>query len=132
MDVFNRTLDFFLSHLPDSIIPFWDFDFSDGSNEPRDSSALAIACCGMMEMSNLLGESSSRAKALKLLGELYRKCAVKDPKISNGQLLHGVYCRKTPTNDAKNRGVDECNTWGDYFYVEALKRAVSPEWKAYW
>lgn len=86
----------------------------------------------MMEMSNLLGESSSRAKALKLLGELYRKCAVKDPKISNGQLLHGVYCRKTPTNDAKNRGVDECNTWGDYFYVEALKRAVSPEWKAYW
>ena len=56
----------------------------------------------------------------------------KDPAISDGQLLHGVYCRKSPTNDARDRGVDECNTWGDYFYVEALKRVVTPGWKAYW
>ena len=132
LDVFRRTLKFFLTHLPDSVIPYWDFDFTDGSTESRDSSALAIACCGMLEMSDLLGEDELRAKASKLMGELYRKCAVKDPLLSNGQLLHGVYCRKTPTNDARDRGVDECNTWGDYFYVEALKRLVDPGWKAYW
>ena len=73
-----------------------------------------------------------RKKAEKLLGVLYRECAVKDPAVSDGQLLHGVYCRKSPTNDARDRGVDECNTWGDYFYVEALKRVVTPGWKAYW
>ena len=132
LDVFNRTLDFFLEHLPASIIPYWDFDFTDGSDEPRDSSALAVAICGMLEMSDLLDRPGLRKKAEKLLGVLYRECAVKDPAISDGQLLHGVYCRKSPTNDARDRGVDECNTWGDYFYVEALKRVVTPGWKAYW
>ena len=132
LDVFRRTLSYFLRHLPDSVIPYWDFDFTDGSDEPRDSSALAVAICGMLEMSDLLGDEELRVKAGKLLGVLYRGCAVKDPSISNGQLLHGVYCRKSPTNDARDRGVDECNTWGDYFYVEALKRIVTPGWKAYW
>ena len=132
LDVFERTLSYFLEHLPQSVIPFWDFDFTDGSTESRDSSALAILCCGMMEMSDLTGNVKLRNDAVKLLGELYRKCAVKDPAISNGQLLHGVYCRKTEFNDGEDLGVDECNTWGDYFYVEALMRALNPGWKAYW
>ena len=132
MDVFKRTLRFFLEHLPDSVIPYWDFDFTDGSDEPRDSSALAVAVCGMLEMSDLICDEKLRKDATVLLGELYRKCAAKDPKVSNGQLLHGVYCKKSPTNDARDRGVDECNTWGDYFYVEALKRVVTPHWPAYW
>lgn len=132
VDVFERTLDFFLDHLPASIIPYWDFDFTDGSSEPRDSSALAVAICGMLEMSDLTGRKELRSQAEKLMGVLYRKCAAKDTSVSNGQLLHGVYCKKSPTNDAIDRGVDECNTWGDYFYVEALKRILTPGWKAYW
>ena len=132
LDVFDRTLRFFLAHLPQSVIPYWDFDFDDGSGEPRDSSALAVAICGMLEMSDLLNRPDLKSDADKLLGVLYRTCAVKDPSLSNGQLLHGVYCKKSPTNDARNRGVDECNTWGDYFYVEALKRISTPGWKAYW
>lgn len=131
-NVFHKTLGFFLEHLPDSIVPYWDFDFDDGSDEPRDSSALAIAICGMMEMSNNLDDPCLRETALKLLPPLYEMCAVKDPSVSNGQLLHGVYCKHTPTNSAKNRGIDECNTWGDYFYVEALMRVKNPSWQAYW
>lgn len=131
-NVFDRTLAYFLSHLPESVIPYWDFDFDDPSDEPRDSSALAIAICGMYEMSDLIGDVKLRDVADRLLGVLYRKCAVKDPALSNGQLLHGVYCKKTPTNDARDRGVDECNTWGDYFYVEALMRSKNPGWQAYW
>ncbi len=131
-DVFRKTLDFFLHHLPGSVVPYWDFDFGDGSGEPRDSSALAIAICGMLEMSDDLHDPSLREAALGLLPPLYEMCAVKDPSVSNGQLLHGVYCKHTPTNSAKNRGIDECNTWGDYFYVEALMRAKNPMWRAYW
>lgn len=132
LDVFDRTLGFFLTHLPASVIPYWDFDFSDGSGEPQDSSALAVAVCGMFEMASNTRDVELSKKAMNLLEVLFDKCAVKDPSVSNGQLLHGVYCKKTPTNDARDRGVDECNTWGDYFYVEALKRAVSPQWQAYW
>ena len=31
----------------------------------------------------------------------------------------------------ENRGVDECNTWGDYFYMELLTR-LEKDWKMYW
>lgn len=130
--VFQKTLGFFMDHLPASVVPYWDFDFTDGSDEPRDSSALAIAICGMLEMSRDLKDLSLRKVALDLLPPLYEMCAVKDPSLSNGQLLHGVYCKHTMTNTAKDRGIDECNTWGDYFYVEALMRAKNPLWKAYW
>ncbi len=30
----------------------------------------------------------------------------------------------SPYNTCNNRGVDECLTWGDYYYVEALLRYI--------
>ena len=69
--------------------------------------------------------------AKQLVAALVTHCAVSDPKISNGQLLHGTYARKSDFNTVRNRGVDECNTWGDYYYFEALTRLVT-DWKVYW
>ena len=45
---------------------------------------------------------------------------------SNGILKHAVYSMP------HNNGVDECNIWGDYYYMEALMRIMNPEWKSYW
>lgn len=131
---FKEVTDYFISHLPKDLVPFWDFDFTDGSTEPRDSSSAAIAVCGMLEMAKYLEKSESdyyREVALKILKSLIDNYSVKDPKVSNGQLLHGVYARKSPNNPCNNNGVDECNTWGDYFYFEALTR-VKKDWKLYW
>ena len=50
---------------------------------------------------------------------------------SNGLLLHGTYARSSEENTCKDRGVDECNTWGDYFYLEALRRRCGT-WNPYW
>ena len=44
---------------------------------------------------------------------------------SNGLLLHATYSKPA------NIGVDECNIWGDYFYMEALTRLYK-DWKLYW
>ena len=134
LDVFRKTLSFFLSHLPEDIIPYWDFDFMFPSTEPKDSSALAICICGMLEASKYVDKDESEeliTSAKKLMRVLYKEAAVKDPSISNGQLLHGTYARKSPYNPCRNRGVDECNIWGDYFYVEALAR-LSSDWNPYW
>ena len=67
----------------------------------------------------------------KMLRALIDHCAVKDRKESNGLLLHGTYARDSKENTCTNRGVDECNTFGDYFYLEALIR-MSKDWKLYW
>ncbi len=134
IDIFRKVTDYFLEHLPDDLIPYWDFDFDNGSSEPRDSSAAAIAVCGILEMSKYLenGEASHYRKAAKrLLAALWEKCAVRSPEESNGLLLHGTYARGTPTNPCTDRGVDECNTWGDYFYLESLIR-LTGDWDLYW
>ncbi len=133
-DIFKRLTAFFLEHLPEDQLPYWDFDFTTGSDEPRDSSASAIAICGMLEMSKYLNKQDAKyytSEAKRLLDVLIDKCAVKDPKISNGLLLHGTYARQSPYNPCNNRGVDECNTWGDYYYLEALMRSEK-DWDSYW
>ena len=134
MDVFKKVTTFFLDRLPESVIPYWDFYFTEGSSEPRDSSALAIALCGMLEMAEYVDDDFAhylKDAASRLCRRLWQDCAVKDPSVSNGQLLHGTYARKSPYNPCKNRGVDECSTWGDYFYAEALIR-LQKKWNPYW
>ena len=48
-----------------------------------------------------------------------------------GLLLHGTYSKKSPYNTCTQEGVDECTSWGDYFYLEALTR-LAGGWKPYW
>ncbi|MFV0343534.1 MAG: glycoside hydrolase family 88 protein [Anaerocolumna sp.] len=134
IDLFYRVTDYFIEHLPEDLVPYWDFDFDTGSEEPRDSSASAIAICGIYEMIKYLEpEQAARYKeaADKMLRALIEHCANDDIKISNGLLLHGTYARDSKENTCKNRGVDECNTWGDYFYLEALVR-LTKDWELYW
>lgn len=133
-DIFYKVTDFFIDNLPKDLVPYWDFEFSDPSTESRDSSAAAIAVCGILEMCKYLeGEQKEkyRCVALKILKSLIDNYAAKDPKSSNGLLLHGVYAKGTPYNNCEDRNVDECNVWGDYFYLEALMREVK-DWKLYW
>ncbi|NCD05619.1 MAG: glucoronyl hydrolase [Spirochaetia bacterium] len=139
LNIFKRLTSFFINNLPEDKIPYWDFDFSEGSKEPRDSSSLAIAICGILEMSRYLNENESKEYvkiSQELLEALIDECAVKDIYQSNGLLLHGTYARKSENNPCNNRGVDECNTWGDYFYLEALIRMnyryENKLWNSYW
>lgn len=134
IDIFRRVTDYFIEHLPEDLVPYWDFDFDTGSGEPRDSSAGVIAVCGMLEMAKRLPEAEARyytAAAKRILKAVMDMCAVESAQQSNGLLLHGTYARKTPTNSCHNGGVDECNTWGDYFYMEALTR-LTEDWELYW
>lgn len=134
MDIFCKVTDYFLEHLPKDMVPYWDFDFCDGSDEPRDSSASAIAACGMLEMSKFLPADKAAYytdMAKRLMYALVKECAVTDPSQSNGLLLHGTYAKKSPYNTCPNNGVDECVAWGDYFYLEALTR-LSKDWEPYW
>jgi len=134
LDIFKRVTKYFMEHLPKDLVPYWDFDFDTGSDEPRDSSAGVIAVCGMLEMAKYLDKDEAEyytQTAKRLLKAIIDNCAVKDSKESNGLLLHGTYAKKTPHNTCNNGGVDECNTWGDYFYMEALTRLTS-DWDPYW
>lgn len=132
--LFEKVTKFFLEHLPEDLVPYWDFTFTTGSTEPRDSSSGSIAVCGMLEMAKYIeGEKKDYyiSEAKKLLKALYDNCAVKDTESSNGLVLHSTYSNHSPYNTCNHYGVDECNIWGDYFYMEALTR-LDRDWEAYW
>lgn len=132
--VFEKAAAYFLQRLPSDLVPYWDLIFSDGSGEPRDSSSAAIVACGLLEMAKYVdGETAVTYTniARQLLKALYDGYAVKDFSASNGLLLHGTYSKKSPYNTCTPEGVDECVSWGDYFYMEALTR-LHRDWKPYW
>ena len=134
ISIFREVSQYFLEHLPKDMVPFWDLEFTDGDSQPRDSSAASIAACGMLEMAKTLeGEEAALYTdyAKKLIKSLYDNYAVKDPKVSNGLVLHSTYSNHSPYNTCDHKGVDECNSWGDYFYMEALTR-LNKDWELYW
>jgi unsaturated chondroitin disaccharide hydrolase len=115
--VAERCADVFVAHTPSDGVVYWDFDFSEGSREPRDSSASAIAACGLLELGR---------NARDIVHALWQTCAPRDSSGSNALLLHGTQNRNT------GAGVDEGNLWGDYFYLEALTRLARATWSPYW
>lgn len=134
LDLFRKVTDFFLQALPQDMVPYWDLEFKEGTEQPRDSSSASIAACGMLEMAKFLEKDEKayyNGLAGKIIKSLYDNYAVKDHKTSNGLVLHSTYSNRSPYNTCNHYGVDECNTWGDYFYLEALTR-LKKDWKLYW
>lgn len=134
IEIFKHVTHYFLEHLPEDLVPYWDLEFMDGEEQPRDSSSASIAACGMLEMSKYLEENEAekyQTLASKIMKSVYENYAVKDPKVSNGLVLHSTYSNHSPYNTCNHYGVDECNSWGDYFYMEALIR-MAKDWNPYW
>ena len=133
LDIFYRVTDYFLSRLPEDLVPFWDLIFTDGDDEPRDSSSSAIVACGLLEMADHV-EAAEAENLRTIAGQIM--CALAEKYAATGDtdglLLHGTYSKKTPYNTCTPEGVDECVTWGDYFYMEGLLRLAKPDWRPYW
>lgn len=128
LETAQRVADYFIKELPQDKVSYWDLVFQDGSGEERDSSAAAIAVCGLLELSRQLPLSNEKhdlyqETALAIMASLAENYTA-GPE-SNGILLHGVYDKKG------GKGVDECMIWGDYYYLEALTR-LAISWYLYW
>lgn len=121
---------YFLNQLPSDFIPYWDFDFKEGSLEPRDSSAAAISACGFLEMCKHLPDNSFEKQIYKnaaghIIKALIDKCEITNEN-DDGLIYHVVAAKP------QGIGIDTIATYGDYFYLEALMRFMNPDWKMYW
>ena len=130
LELTKKLSNYFLNRLPDDLISYWDLIFLEGNEQERDSSAAAIAACGLLELSKQLplpdpSKNVYENAAMRILKSLHENYTAKNYPESNGGLIHAVY------NKPRGMGIDECNIWGDYFYFEALIRVVK-DWKPYW
>ena len=128
--LFKGMTNYFLNRLPEDEVCYWDLIFTDGSEQPRDSSAAAIGVCGIHEMLKYLPEVEPDKDTYRhamhcILRSLMERYTAPETKAGNPVLLHGVYSWHS------GKGVDEGNIWGDYYYMEALMRFYK-DWNLYW
>lgn len=121
---------FMLNHLPADNMPYWDYDFVDG-DEPRDSSAAAIAVCGMLEMANYLPDSSPEKAVYKNAAAKMLEAIIDTCTGDIGEDYDGIMYKVTGAKKM-NIGIEGCAPYGDMFYFEALLRYSNPDWKCMW
>lgn len=124
LEAARRMADYFITHLPDDLIPFWDFQAPNVPCEPRDSAAGAIAASGLLELSRVLGEPEGqvyRQTALHLLEQLTRVCLSRGQPGQSGILLHAT------VDLPRHSAIDESTIYGDHFFLEGLSKVLHPE-----
>lgn len=129
-NLYEGMTNYFLNRLPKDNVCYWDLIFNDGDDHSKDSSAAAIAVCGMHEMNKYLPEVDENKEVYKYAMHNILRSLIENymnPEIEAGKpvLLHGVYSWHS------GKGVDEGNIWGDYFFLEALIRFYK-DWNLYW
>ena len=121
---------YMLTHLPEDLIPYWDYTFMSG-DEPRDTSAAAIAVCGMLDMAAMLPEGSEQriiyesaaAQIMEALIDNYTG----DIGVDYDGLISGVTHAKP-----QGHAIEECTPYADYFFLEALARYLCDDFIRPW
>lgn len=124
LEAAKKASGFFLNHLPKDKVCYWDLCFGDGSNEPRDTSAAAIAACGLKDIADISGEDKYRVAAKEILDSLCNNYT--SDFDSEALLENAVYSMP------HNIGVDMPCIWGDYFFMEALTRFTERDYVSFW
>ncbi|MFT2008192.1 glycoside hydrolase family 88 protein [Pontibacter sp. 13R65] len=118
----NKIAAFMLNHpnMPSDKVPYWDFNAPDIPNAPRDASAAAIMASALLELSTYV-EGDKAEQYFNIAEQIIRTLSTPEylaaPGTNGGFILkHSV--GSLPANSE----VDVPLTYGDYYYVEALKR----------
>ncbi|MEC0372247.1 glycoside hydrolase family 88 protein [Paenibacillus chibensis] len=121
LETAKRMAHYFISNLPEDLVAYWDFDVPQSEDTPRDSSASAIAACGILELIEHLDAADPARQIFLLFAERSMSSMVNayftagNPS-EEGFLRHGSYFVRGGI------APDDFVIWGDYFFLEALMR----------
>ncbi len=118
--------DFILNHknFPKDMVPYWDFDAPNITQEPRDASGAAIMCSALYELSTHLGREGDKyeSAADKILASLSsEKYLAKLGENANFLLMHVI------GNKPGNIEIDVPIIYADYYFLEANLRKLKIE-----
>jgi unsaturated chondroitin disaccharide hydrolase len=116
--------EYYLRHTPTDGVPPWDYDIGPDDPQHLDTSAAAIAAAGLFQLTELTLDPAQalayRNAALRIIHTLTAPPHLAVDRADwEGILTSGVY------HIHKGLGVDESVMWGEYFFVEALDRALA-------
>jgi unsaturated chondroitin disaccharide hydrolase len=123
----QRLADYYLTNVPPDYVPYWDYQYWEyqgpSATYPlRDSSAAAITLSALLELSQRVTNAVDAAEywqaARRIFDSLSSTNYLAQGRLSSGILLHGV--GETPP--LWDQELDVSLIYGDYYFLEALKR----------
>jgi unsaturated chondroitin disaccharide hydrolase len=114
----KKVAHFFISHLPEDFVPDWDFRLPANIDSPKDSSAGAIAACGLLLLADEVIDEESpvyQRAGEKILESLYKNFGDWTGN-EEGLVLHGT------SHFPERKYMDNPLIYGDYYFVEGLAR----------
>jgi unsaturated chondroitin disaccharide hydrolase len=119
LHVSERVARQFIANLDTDLVPVWDFRLPASMPPLRDSSAAAIAACGLQE----LARQGSRDPDLRPVAfKLLERLCTEDYLDSNPATM-GIL-RNAEIGDGVGAAKNAYASWGDYFFMEALSTAL--------
>lgn len=117
-DMARRLADYAIVRLPEDGVPLWDYRLPDDAPHYRDTSAAAIMAAGLLLLADQVEDGAAyRDTAHRILNGLIAGYTTVDYANAEGLLLHGA-------SHVSAGRADNMLPYGDYFYVEALLRAL--------
>ena len=120
-DTAAQMADYVSERLPDDGVPLWDYDLPEGRHPYRDSSAGAVTAAGIYALAQGFGSGPEvgqyTALADRILSGLFRHCDIAGIDAADGLLKEGAAFVELGR-------ADNLLPYGDYYYLEALMRAV--------
>lgn len=120
-----KCADKFLELCEPNLIPKWDFDFKGRRAAPRDTSAAAIAACGLMEIFDHTGRAEYREAAEKILSVLYLDYGSFERDREEGMIREGT------GHLSRGDNINVSLIYGDYFFCELFARVAGIS-RGYW
>lgn len=118
LEAAQRCADFFLNRMPEDGIAPWDLYYDDNETT-KDTSASAIAACGLLELADYLEPEEGviyRGAATKIINALIDRYQIPSTDANMGILDCATY------TFLSGKGVNVPNIFGDYYFMEALFR----------
>lgn len=118
--------EYYLRHTPADGVPPWDYGITADDPQHLDTSAAAIAAAGLFQLTELTVDPvralAYHNAALRIIHTLTAPPHLALDRAGwEGILTGGVY------HIHKGLGVDESVMWGEFFFVEALDRALASQ-----
>jgi unsaturated chondroitin disaccharide hydrolase len=119
LETAQKIANYYIDHLPEDYIPYWDFNAPNIPDEVKDVSAATVAAAGLLELVSFVAEGKDRRKylnaACNTIGSLCSSYMTKGTNRS-GILLHA--CQSRP----QDKDIDVSAINADYYFIEALMR----------
>ncbi len=118
LDAAENIADFILNNLPEDMVSWWDFDDPEIPNTNRDASAAAIMASALYELGTFSDNGTKYTDAANRIVESLSSDEYRANDGTNGGFLIKHCVGHKPNNSEVDVGIN----YGDYYYLESLKR----------